>query len=189
MKSSSQLVFTDKNISTMPAIQVRWVVQPSREGNEKSKTREKVFSEYHAQRNMTSPCKTLVGGFKMRWQVTAGLANVSKRVLEWKTKNYRGSYKRDLNILTIISLVRESKVRRVDDSQVWKTLLKHRWDVENLKTNSCLDNNQILGVIFKTGQSFNLKTGSSIWNWISDDDLAFGLELFSALHYCPESLV
>ena len=31
--------------------------------------------------------------------------------------------------------------------------------------------------------------GSNILNWMSDDDLALGIELFSALHYCPEMLI
>ena len=44
-------------------------------------------------------------------------------------------------------------------------------------------------MIYKTGQDLNLINGSNIWNWIHDKDLVFGFELFSALHYCPETLI
>ena len=85
--------------------------------------------------------------------------------------------------------MRASNVYDVEISKVWKTLLKHRWDVEILKTNSCLGKNQVLHVIYKAGQDLNLINGSNIHNWISDDNLAFGMEIFSSLHNCPEPLV
>ena len=87
-----------------------------------------------------------------------------------------------------MNLVRESKVHRVERSKVWKTLLKHHWDVEMLNTNPCFDEGKILEVIFNTGQDLNLINGSNVWKWISDDDLAIGMKLFSSLHNCPESL-
>ena len=85
--------------------------------------------------------------------------------------------------------MRESRVQGVDESKVWKTLLKHRWDVKILKTNPCLNEGQILKVIYKTGQDLNLINGMSTWTWIPDDDLTFGIHLFSALYYCPETII
>ena len=42
-------------------------------------------------------------------------------------------------------------------------------------------------MIFKTGQDLNLKYD---WNhWIPEDDLAFGTELYTALHDCPGKLI
>ena len=90
-------------------------------------------------------------------------------------------------MMTIMNLVHESKVQRVDKSRVWKTLLKHRWDVEILKTNSCLHEEQISEVIYKTGHNLKLKYD---WNlWIPEDDITFGMELYSELYYCHENLI
>ena len=127
------------------------------------------------------------GGFKLKWQLTTGSANGKHDVLKWENKNYHISNKKDLSLMTIMNLVHESKVQRVDKSHVWKTLLKHRWDVEILKTNSCLHDEQISDVIYKTGQDLRLKYD---WNlWIPEEDMAFGIELYSALYYCPEMLI
>ena len=42
-------------------------------------------------------------------------------------------------------------------------------------------------VIYKTGQDLRLKYD---WDpWISEEDLALGIELYSVLLYCPEQLV
>ena len=92
-------------------------------------------------------------------------------------------------MITIMNIVRESKVQKIDGSKVWKTLLNHRWDIEILKTNSCLNDGQLFEVIYKVGQDLNLINGSNLWSWIHDEDLSFGIELFSALHYCPEKLI
>ena len=42
-------------------------------------------------------------------------------------------------------------------------------------------------MIFKTGKEFNLKYDWS--TWISNDDIAFGIQLYSAIHYCPDHLM
>ena len=91
--------------------------------------------------------------------------------------------------MAIMNLVHRSKVQRVDKDKVLKTVLKHRWDIEILKTNSCLNDGQLFEVIYKVGQDLNLINGSNLWSWIHDEDLSFGIELFSALHYCPEKLI
>ena len=89
--------------------------------------------------------------------------------------------------ITIISLVRESKIKGIPKSEVWKTLLKHRWDIDILKTNMpCLDENQMFEVILKTALNLKINFG---YHWISEEDLRLGTELFSAVHYCPEKLI
>ena len=93
----------------------------------------------------------------------------------------------NLNIMTILSLVRESKKKRVYESEVWKTLLRHRWDSDFLETNApCLDENQIFEVIYKTALNLKINYG---YHWISEEGLRLGTELFSAIHYCPETLI
>ena len=90
-------------------------------------------------------------------------------------------------MMTIMNLVRESKIHKVKRRAIWKTLLKHRWKIDILKTSSCLNETQVAEVIYKTGQDMNLTYD---WNiWIPEEDQAFGTELYSALHYCPEQLI
>ena len=92
-----------------------------------------------------------------------------------------------MNMMTIMNLVCESKKQGVEEDQVWKTLLRNRWNIEILKTDPCLNETQILKVIHKTGQELNVAYS---WNlWIPEEDLTFGTELYSALHYCPEKLI
>ena len=71
-------------------------------------------------------------------------------------------------MMTIMSLVRESKVEGIHESEIWKTLLKHRWDTEILKANSsCLDENQRFEVIYKT--AIDLKIIFYNNHWISEE--------------------
>ena len=126
----------------------------------------------------------------MSWQLveSANLIhkdNNSKSV--WKIRNQKSAGEIDLNMLTIMNLVRESKIHKVERREIWKTLLKHRWDIEILKTSSCLNETQVAKVIYKIGQEMNLKNDWSLW--ISEEDQAFGTELYSIFHYCPEHLV
>ena len=75
----------------------------------------------------------------------------------------------------------------VSQGEVWKALLKHRWDIGILGTSPCLNENQIAEVIVKTGQDLNLKYD---WNiWIHEEDLAFGTQLYTTLCQCPGKLV
>ena len=124
----------------------------------------------------------------MSWHLQ-GAVNVTK-ALKWQKRNHHTRRdERNKNMMTIMNLVRESKVRGVDEGKVWKTLLKHRWNIEILRTNSCLNETQILDVIYKTGQDLNLMGGSNIWNWIPEENLDFGIKLYSSLHYCPKILI
>ena len=45
----------------------------------------------------------------------------------------------------------------------------------------------MIEVIHKTGQELKVKFD---WNtWVTDEDIAFGTQLFAAVHYCPSHLV
>ena len=83
-------------------------------------------------------------------------------------------------------IVRQSKLHGIGKSQVWRTFLRNRWSTEILKTDSCLSGDQVEHVIIKTAEDLDLEVG---WNlWIPEEDLAFGIELYSALYYCPKKL-
>ena len=116
------MVFTSENISTTPAIQVRWVAPSSSEGD---KTMQKSVTEIDPQKNMSSLSTTIiVGGFTMKWHLTNGPASISNEVVMWEKRNYTASNKKDLNLMTILNLVHKSKVQRVDEST--GKHLKHR---------------------------------------------------------------
>ena len=125
-------------------------------------------------------------GFKLNWNFF-GTTKVAQTNHIWKWKNQQNSNEGDLNMMAIMNLLRESKIKRINGSGIWKTLLKHRWDIEILKTNSCLNESQVVDVIFKTGQDLKIEYG---WNpWIPEEDMISWMELYSVLHYCPEKLI
>ena len=94
---------------------------------------------------------------------------------------------KDLNFMAIMSLAFQSRTKKIDESEIWKTLLQHRWEINFIKTNSCLNESQVAEVIFKVGQDMKMKYD---WNlWIPEEDLKLGTELFSVLHYCNENLI
>ena len=126
----------------------------------------------------------------MSWRLqnsTSERANDAKNTSDkWKTKEEVVSsdgfiHEKEMNMMTIIHLVRWSKYLKIDKREVWKTLLKYRWDLEFVKTNPCLDEDQIATVIFKT--ALEMKSLYSWSLWFPEEDLTFGTELLSALHW------
>ena len=164
---STHLVLNSENISAT-AIQVRWVANPSSElANSDGK-------QSGAQNNCTS--QSQIPGFKMKWKLqgaTELVRSVPEANYEWNRSSHPMSNKKDQNMMIIMNYVRESQRKGLNESDVWKTLLRHRWDIEILKTNPCLNETQASEVIFKTGQDLNL---SYDWNlWIPEEDLRLDL--------------
>ena len=65
---------------------------------------------------------------------------------------------------------------------VWKSLLKNRWNNEIIKDSPCLSEDQEYGLIRKTSEELNLDFGVN--TWVPNEDLAFGRELYSVMK-CP----
>ena len=85
----------------------------------------------------------------------------------------------DLNMLTIMNLVRQSTVKNVQRDEVWKALLRQRRDTEIVKGSACLSDQEVAEVIFKTGQDLNIKYD---WNKrVHRDDEEFAKELYSVV--------
>ena len=130
-----------------------------------------------------------IGGFRLIWQLlgsTNVTNNESNSKSVWKIRNHKSTNEIDLNMRTMMNLVRESKIQKVERREIWKTLPKHRWNIEILKTSPCLNETQVAEVIHKTGQDLNLTYG---WNlWIPEEDLAVGTKLYS-IFQCPRHLV
>ena len=167
-----QIIFTSENIS-VPAIQIRY----GKQGQGQSK-------------NSSSTAKNLKSRFNVDWKLvgsTHAPSNDKNYNGLWKAKDRFTSPTTNANMMTIMNIVHESKMLNIRESKVWKTILKHRWNIEILKTNPCPNETQIAEVIFKTTQDLQLTYESSLW--IPDEDLALGLDLYSVLHYCPSKLV
>ena len=137
LKTNTKVVFTSKNIST-DAIKVRWLAQPLSQDFRKSDFQGKSASK-------ASKTTTSRGGFKMSWQLQDSTNVNDNDSFLWKTKSHH-----EKNIMNAVNLACESKVQKVSQSKVWKTLLQLRWDPAILRTNSCLNESQVASVIHKT---------------------------------------
>ena len=123
----------------------------------------------------------------MKWQLLGStkVPNVKMSKATWTRKSKPNGFEKDMNLMTITNLVRESKIRSIKDYDVWKSILNQRWS-SALKTNSCLTENQVSGIILHSSQDLNLTYD---WNlWIPEEDLKLAVELYSALLYCSEKL-
>ena len=94
--------------------------------SEGGKTGQNNATEIDPERNLTSNATTMMSGFIIKWYLANAQINMNNEALEWKKMSRHASYVREVNIMSIFNLVRESKVQRVDEGEVWKTLLKNR---------------------------------------------------------------
>ena len=158
IKVDSRLVFTSQNISA-PALQFNWGKKP------------------------TSQEGSAVGGFKIEWHMEGhNVANLSNNKSErfWVQRVCQKGENR--NMKTVMNLVRESKINKVSEDLVWKSLLRQRWSREILGRSPCLNESEEQQVIVKAAQELNLATGYN--SWVPEEDLAFGFKLYSSIHYC-----
>ena len=93
---------------------------------------------------------------------------------------------KSVNMMTIASLVRVSKLNNVKKEKIWQALSRHRWSADILNS-GCLDENQTAEVIRKTGEELSLMYGPNV-TWTLEEDLPFVIELYSTLHHCPDHL-
>ena len=85
------------------------------------------------------------------------------------------------NVLTLMKMVRESKRNNVDEKDLWKSLLKNRWNIETTKNSLLLNDVHEYDVILKTAKELGL--GHDVDKWVPSEDLSFGIELFSIMEY------
>ena len=124
-----------------------------------------------------------VGGFKIEWQVE-GHKTENKLNKKGERSWVQNSEGENTNMRTVMNLVRESKVKKVSEDMVWRSLLKQRWSKEILgQSAGCLNESEQHEVIVKAAQELSLTPGYKYW--VPEEDLAFGFKLFSIVHYCP----
>ena len=165
MENDIQLMFTGKNLS-QPALQFKWA------------------SEAISHEELNGGNNKMIGGFILRWDVSESNSTEDnghiKEEQTWKQKY--DPVENNRNVLTLMKMVRESKVKNVDEKDVWKSLLRNRWSSEIIRNSPCLTEEQEFNVILKTTRELNLDFGVS--RCVPGEDLAFGKELYSVVK-CP----
>ena len=91
------------------------------------------------------------------------------------------------NIMLVMSLVQKSKESNLSEELVLGAIMKYRWTKEIILDSPCLSENQMFDVIYGAGHNLHLNIGYT--PWIRDNDVGFGIELYSVLHYCPNYVV
>ena len=165
IQNDTQLIFTSENISA-PSLQFKWTMKPA---------------DTLQSSNMS------VGGFTIQWHIEGNKAqNQSKDNYNERFWMPTDNSRFESEIMrTVMNLVRESKVKNVSEDMVWKALLKYRWNTEMIGKSTCLEESQELEVITKAAQELKLATGYD--SWVPQQDLAFGFQLYSTVHYCPST--
>ena len=82
-----------------------------------------------------------------------------------------------------MKMVWESKRNKINEKDLWYSLLKHRWTSDIMDYSPCLDEDDEYDVIVTTAQELNLDHHSAN-TWVPDEDLALGKELYSIVK-CP----
>ena len=75
----------------------------------------------------------------------------------------------------------------MNQRDIWRSLLGNRWRIKNIKESNCLNENQVAEVIYETGKEHKLRYDVS--TSVPEEDLAFGIQLYAAIHSCPDHLV
>ena len=89
--------------------------------------------------------------------------------------------------MSVMSLVQKSKESNLTEEVVLGAILKSRWRKEIILDSPCLNESQIYDVISGAGHHLDLNIGYT--SWIRENDMVFGIELYSVLKYCPSQLI
>ena len=128
------------------------------------------------------------GGFAIRWQMK-GQFDVPQDNTDaeipghWTQKNEPNSETMNVNLMSLLNLVTQTKINKIQEKMLWDSLLKHRWTKDIVDNSTCLTEDQEFTVIRKAAQELGLVYGVS--SWVPDEDLALGLKLYSITHMCP----
>ena len=134
--------------------------------------------------------RDLPTGFRLNWTYKSEKVNAEDNKNKssiWVLKNGTESEDKNWNLVSLMNLAKESKVKRIPESTVWEVLLKHRWEIEILQQSQCLNEWQMSEIVFKVFQELDLAYSSN--TWFIEEDLSLGTEFYSALTYCPDYLL
>ena len=165
IKTDTKLVFSSENIS-FHAIYFTWFSPTS-----KIQPGELNFTK------QTEAMSNIIGGFSLKWQLQGSTAsNNGATESRWRTKQAE-----DRNLLTIMNIARQSRIKHIEQEAVWDSLLNkiNQFQTEGI----CLSSSQIAEVILALVFEYIIEYD---WNIkIDEEDIEFGKQIYSALLFCP----
>ena len=133
-----------------------------------------------------------MGGFRLEWGINGTYASTNRESSKtgsfWNRKLNLATLYKNVNVMTTMNLVRQSKINNVDEDEVWRALLRNRWGEKILLGSPCLAEHEEYSVISDTAKDLNLVM-RGIDSWANEEDLALGMQLYSIVHGCPSNLV
>ena len=156
---------SEHKIQRSPGFQLSWWVENKTNPENSSSVPETFVPE-----NATNPARSKRElGFQGIWP--------PEKASPWKPNNAKWS---------LVNLVQTSRLEdKTEDLRI--TTLKQRWGLDNLKSSPCLNDVAITEQIDQIKTKLNLDYKE--YDWIPDEDLEVGLELYSYLHYCQSQVV
>ena len=132
----------------------------------------------------------VIGGYTVNWHLRGKENSTDNENIKetgfWKVKEGQDLRISNWNLMFLMSLVQESKIANLAKERVRGAIMKYRWRRENILDSPCLNQSQIFDVILRAGHDLDLKPDYT--PWIRDNDIVFGFELYSILHYCSKNL-
>ena len=128
-------------------------------------------------------------GIEIKWLIK----NRSMSDLDEQGNNHILGEKSPNEVMTLVlGLVKQSKINKVDEKQVWSALLNQRWTVlrqwqDFMNPFECLEESFQSSVIMGTIMELGLLPHNS--SSVSEEDLAFGIELYSVIYHCPSNIL
>ena len=133
-----------------------------------------------------------MGGFRLEWGINGTYASTNRESSKtgsfWNRKLNLATLYKNVNVMTTMNLVRQSKINNVDEDEVWRALLRNRWGEKILLGSPCLAEHEEYSVISDTAKDLNLVM-RGVDPWANEEDLVLGMQLYSIIHSCPSNLV
>ena len=127
-------------------------------------------------------------GIAISWWIENGslpLNDGTNEEQQWKQENHKTIDGTKI-VLMVMNLVQHSRLNKVDERDLQIALLKHKEEIISNSGFGCLKESEEHDVVEKASQELGLMHDVDSWfPWISDDDMSFGMELYSMIHYCP----
>ena len=106
----------------------------------------------------------------------------------WTMRKGGNLPRKNWNLVSMINLASDCKRTQMTESDLWRTLLKHRWSEEIFKSiSNCPNQEQISKVILRTKQELGVGFNPLLWPVDDDDTVDLGFQLYMTLLYCPDN--
>ena len=171
IRETTRLAFSSKNISSLV---FTWVAE--------------------AGKNILKPDNdSIIGGFQINWHegsMTQQEDLKGKEANNWKLiTSYKNSDTwSSKSMRLVLNLVREAKKHKLNEKDIWDSVLKQRRDMYILNQNiPCLNEIGTYHMIIRVAQDLDLTIGFE--GWIPEADLGLGHSLLSAINDCSSDIL